>query len=59
MNKSEIKERKEAGRRAAELASNSGEVAIDEKPFGQTSEDVYPYTYWYVVGWNEYVKEST
>jgi hypothetical protein len=29
--------------------------ATEHKPFGQTSEEVYPYTYWWVVGYNKQV----
>jgi hypothetical protein len=47
----------EEGWQAAKNASHGGEVAIDKKPFGQTSETVYPYTYWWVKGWNAAVED--
>lgn len=59
MDKKEIAERKEAGRRAAEVASEGGEITVEEKPYGQTSAKVYPYTYWYVKGWNDFVKAQS
>lgn len=43
-------ERKRAGREAA-LA----EGATEPKDFGQTSPEKYPFTYWWVVGYNEAV----
>lgn len=46
-----IEERLEAGRNAA-IAQN----ATETKPFGQTSEENYPYTYWYIKGFNEVVE---
>lgn len=45
-----IEERKQAGRDTA-AARN----ATEPKPFGQTSETTYPYTYWWLVGYNEAV----
>lgn len=33
--------------------------ATELKPFGQTSEDVYPYTFWWVKGYNQFVEEQT
>ena len=45
-------ERKEAGRQAAIAAG-----ATEKKPHGNTSATVHPYTYWYVVGWNEVVED--
>lgn len=58
MNKNEVKVRRDAGWRAAELASENGEIDVEEKPYGQTSEKVYPYTYWYVKGWNDFVSSN-
>lgn len=49
-----IEERKQAGRDAANAAN-----ATEPKPFGQTSESTYPYTYWYLVGYNETVDSPT
>ena len=46
----DIEERKALGRSAA-LA----EFATVRKSFGQTREDNYPYTYWWIVGYNEAV----
>ena len=57
-NQDAINLRIEAGRQAAANNSNDGEIGIDEKPTGQTSEDVYPYTYWWVVGYNQYVNNE-
>ncbi|QDH84897.1 hypothetical protein SEA_Phreeze_33 [Mycobacterium phage Phreeze] len=49
-------QRKEAGRQAARAhLSKAGNV--EAKPVGNTSATEYPYTYWYVVGWNEVVEE--
>jgi hypothetical protein len=47
----------EAGRQAALNDSSNGEISIDEKPSGQTSEEVYPYTYYWVQGYNSQVSE--
>lgn len=46
-------ERKRAGRAAA-----IAERATQRKPTGQTSPEVYPYTYWWIVGYNEQVDEG-
>lgn len=43
-------ERKQAGREAAIAAG-----ASEPKEYGQTSESNHPYTYWWLVGWNEEV----
>lgn len=48
----DVESRKQAGRSAA-LA----EHATEHKPMGQTSPELYPFTYWYVVGYNEAVDE--
>lgn len=32
------------------------ENATETKPFGQTSEELYPYTYWFVKGYNAFVE---
>jgi hypothetical protein len=48
----DVEERKLAGHDAA-----YERTATEHKPFGQTSETVYPYTYWWVVGFNEAVDE--
>lgn len=48
----DIDERKSAGRAAAIAAG-----ATEHKPFGQTSPESYPFTYWFVVGFNEGVDE--
>lgn len=47
----DIEARKAAGRKAAEDAG-----ATEPKPVGATSPELYPYTYWYVIGYNEYVE---
>lgn len=39
----DIEARKQAGRGGA----------TEPKPYGQTAENVYPYTYWFLVGYNE------
>lgn len=49
-------ERKEAGRQAAQAVLDSTGT-VERKPVGNTSATEYPYTYWYVVGWNEIVEE--
>lgn len=49
----DIEQRKQDGRAAAIADS-----ATEPKPFGQTSENTYPYTYWYLVGYNEAVTEN-
>lgn len=54
MHADEIKARIAAGYESAETLH-----ATELKPFGQTSEDVYPYTYWWVKGYNQYVEEDT
>lgn len=46
----DIEARKQSGRDAAIEAG-----ATEPKPYGQTSENVYPYTYWFIVGYNEAV----
>lgn len=48
-----IDERKAAGRAAAQA-----EQATKPKPFGQTSPTAFPYTYWYVVGYNDWVEQN-
>lgn len=50
----DIEERKRAGRDAA-IATNATEM----KPTGQTSPEVYPFTYWWVVGYNEAVEDAS
>ena len=55
MNESQAEERREAGRRAAELASENNTIAIEAKPYGQTTPEIYPYTYWWVKGWNDFI----
>lgn len=30
-----------------------------KKDFGQTSEESFQYTYWWIVGWNQYVDSIT
>ena len=47
----DIEERRQAGRDAA-----TADGATEVKPFGQTSESNYPYTYWWIVGYNETVQ---
>lgn len=47
-----IEDRKRAGRDAA-IAAN----ATEHKPTGQTSPELYPFTYWWVIGYNEAVDE--
>lgn len=54
-NQDAIALRVEAGRQSAANDSSNGEIEIDEKPTGQTSEEVYPYTYHWVRGYNQYV----
>lgn len=49
--------RQEAGRRAALIAARVDGEQVAEKPTGDTSPDNYPYTYWWVVGWNAGVAE--
>lgn len=46
-------ERKQAGREAAIAAK-----ATELKEYGQTSELLHPYTYWWLVGWNGAVGDS-
>lgn len=48
-----IEARKQKGREAA-LA----ESATEPKPYGQTSPTSYPYTYWWVVGYNQQAAEN-
>lgn len=50
----DIEERKQLGREAA-----IEREATEHKPYGQTSETVYPYTYWWVKGFNEQVDKGT
>ncbi|EFG75296.1 hypothetical protein HMPREF0591_4796 [Mycobacterium parascrofulaceum ATCC BAA-614] len=47
-----ISARKQAGRDAATAAN-----ATEPKPYGQTSENNYPYTYWWLKGYNDAVAE--
>lgn len=49
----DYQERKEAGRQSALAAG-----ATEPKPVGDTSATNYPYTYWFVVGWNEVIAEQ-
>lgn len=49
-----IDERKAAGHAAA-LATH----ATEHKDVGATSETNFPYTYWFVVGYNEAVDEQS
>lgn len=51
MHTDEAKARIAAGYERAE-----SENATEPKPFGQTSEEVYPYTYWWIIGYNQYVE---
>jgi hypothetical protein len=55
-NEVDSEDRKRVGRDAALAAHERGEV-VEEKSVGQTSPDVYPFTYWYKVGWNEAAAE--
>lgn len=48
----DIEARKAAGRQAAIDAH-----ATEPKDVGQTSPENFPYTYWYVIGYNEAVSE--
>lgn len=48
----DVEERKHAGGLAARVAK-----AKEHKPLGQTSPEVYPYTYHWIVGYNEAVDE--
>ncbi len=50
----DIQARKDAGRLAAQ-----DEQATEHKPVGNTSPENFPYTYWYVIGYNEYVDEQS
>lgn len=50
MDPKEIEARKQQGRDAAIALK-----ATEPKEYGQTSETVYPYTYWWKFGWNEVV----
>lgn len=50
MEQDEIETRKQLGRLRA-MASG----ATEPKSYGQTSPEVYPYTYWWIVGYNEIV----
>lgn len=56
----DAEERMEAGRQqaAADKAGLKKNQSLKEKPVGQTSETVYPYTYWWVRGYNEFVSEQ-
>lgn len=49
--------RQEEGRRAALIAAKIDGDKVERKEFGQTSPEVYPYTYWFVKGWNRGVDE--
>ena len=49
----DIEARKAAGRKAAQ-----DEGATEHKPLGDTSPEQYPYTYWFVIGYNEAVDEA-
>lgn len=46
----DIEARKQEGRDRA-----VADKAAEPKPLGQTSETNYPYTYWFLVGYNEQV----
>lgn len=48
-----IAERKQEGHDAAAAAN-----ATEPKPYGQTSDTCYPYTYWWLVGYNEFVAQQ-
>lgn len=50
-------ERKQAGRARAAADITAG-ITTEAKEFGQTSATVYPYTYWWIVGYNEAVAEA-
>lgn len=56
MEDTEIEQRRMAGYRAAETADSVGQE-VAEKSTGDTSPEHYPYTYWWKVGWNEYVAQ--
>ncbi|BCO56100.1 hypothetical protein MINTM005_13440 [Mycobacterium intracellulare] len=45
---SQIQERLDSGAQAARDQS-----ATEHKQYGQTSETVYPYTYWWIKGFND------
>lgn len=49
--------RKAEGRRAALIAARIDGQEVATKEYGDTSEENYPYTYWWKVGWNEGVEE--
>lgn len=49
-----VEQRLQAGRAAA-FAANASEL----KHYGQTSETCYPYTYWWIRGFNDAVAELT
>lgn len=49
----DIEERKAQGRQSARVRH-----ATLPKEFGQTSPEVYPYTYWWIVGYNEVVNSG-
>jgi hypothetical protein len=42
-----------AGRNSAEARAQN--ETLVKKEFGQTNEENYWYTYWWIVGWNQYV----
>lgn len=42
-------------RKATGYAAAQAVGATEHKSFGQTSPTVYPYTYWWIVGYNEAV----
>lgn len=49
----DIEQQKAAGRTAAIQAS-----ATEHKTTGQTSPDQHPFTYWWVVGYNEAIDQG-
>ena len=55
MEQAEAQERFDAGYRQAELHSRDG--LIEEKPYGQTTPDNYPWTYWWIKGYNTFNEE--
>lgn len=50
----DVDARKAAGRRAA-----IDEKATQFKEYGQTSPELFPYTYWWTFGYNEAVRKQT
>lgn len=48
-----IEARMQAGRDAAAERN-----ATEQKPYGQTTETNYPYTYWWLKGYNEAVEQA-